>query len=486
MKSRIIYTLLLFAMLGTTACVKELNLSDEKFEGETPIAFSFPISRGAEINAEDEIREVRLIITRANAMGGETEQLLYNEKQTVASGATSINFRLIVPVGYINIYIIGNEDVSSAGIKSLQAIDQVSQLKSKSASYAEGNTLHAPFLMYKEFKQVRVDKDGNMTIDGSVFPANDKVEIDRTVAKVTLNLECTYSSALPEGSELFLDEVQVVGQPEKPHLVPNHPYAGGFYAYVLSHTPELQIEELKNTAIDGDKFENSLVFYIPEHIAQHGAKTQLMVTAHARKNGKKVPDTQKTWHIVLGDGISGKTFAQTQYLTGAALNITRNTHYVISARIRNLKPDGELAVDLFPSVKTWGIEELDYEFQAPYLNVSRISVAVNEASTERIYFWSNQRNVMIETLGKCITGGESSFAVNNLFSNLAGSDASNFNYAFSDISFSGNGWFDVQISEHSISNPGKYIVFLKAGRVKREIEITVYSYSRRSVAGSTN
>lgn len=141
-----------------------------------------------------------------------------------------------------------------------------------------------------------------------------------------------------------------------------------------------------------------------------------------------------------------------------------NTHFKVDATVSfPLKVNVDIA--------DWGQTNVNGNTTDRKLNVSATTVSITDRSQMRVYFYSNQPSVSVETTGYSGTTGSSTFTVNNIFQGLAGASAANFSYDPA----TGQGYMDISynMATGSLLANTQYAhrIYLNAGGLKREITV---------------
>jgi len=484
--------ILFLGLLLTAGCSKEkfVQGEDDTGNGTTTLSLTFSTSRSGGEYSEGALSSLRVIIFRSNS-SGVTGPLVLNKKILPASpNAEVIEVSEIVPAGYLNIYLVGNEsdDMGLAGITNPSALNAI--MVDYANNYVADGFMNAPFPMYSSYRAVLVNTSQVVSHPEAIVSGGTTTfEIERAVAKLTVQLDCNFSDL--NNLAITLDSARVVSMPLNPRLLTRE-YGGLNAADYFSSdgmplAGKLQMKAgnsgFQTIAGDPDK---AIVFYMPEHIlnrTDHHNFTYLELKGHM--TGR--PSAELIYRIPLGNGlgigVNTPSFLRENFgsVHPSDLTITRNMHYDLKISIKSLGEMDEIEVDAV--VKPWVEVDVDGSMNAPYLNVSTVSTAVNGISTvQRVYFWTNQRNpVMVEETGKVGTTAGANFTVDNIFTSLSGGMAAT-NFHFN--SATGTGYFDVTINpNNSPFGPTRFLIYLRVGSLRREIEINA-NYSFDFVPGA--
>lgn len=337
---------MLLILLALAACTREADLTGAGRPGaDALISLSIPLPRSTQAPYSDNnISTLRVIIFKSTELGHELGSVVVNELITPLPGAESVDLKIVVPVGYLNIYLVGNETEAMR----LGDITGQNELTSRRANYSPSSAVKSPFLMYGEFRAVKVYDDGRMTLKGADFPGTGKnVEILRCVSKVELDLRSTLA-------EVVIRRIEVINLPKYPWLTPSVPYgvAEGFYTWESDDSPPCDLTNSGSVRVP------DIAIYLPEHIVVDAAhKTVLRIWGSL-----KGVDLSEPWEIILGDAIGKLEYANTKLpdnLLAEEYRITRNTRFEIAATIR--KPPGGVDIDIVTSVANWLLISIDHE-----------------------------------------------------------------------------------------------------------------------------
>ncbi|MEG1623161.1 MAG: hypothetical protein RR330_07340 [Alistipes sp.] len=378
-----IFPLLLGALLWMVGCSKEVDtdsVSDAKtvslqikVSSLSPSAETQNLPAGTtgqvRLMQEEMVGRVRMILFSCDASGVVTS-LIANQLNVGMSP-----FVQRITPGYVRIILVANELDSW----SLQNITSMAQLNALQFANDLLPTTTPPFTMYS-------DSVVNVTETQNTFT----IPLVRTVAKVTLNLKCSYADL---GESITLKSVTIRNLPKVSYLV-TQPYNGstGFYAGTAvamdyaSGNVIYTADELKTKA-------GGVVFYIPEYQAANvGTYMYLDIVAAPTNN----PSRTLRYRIVLGNG-AYKLYttppASIESLTAQDLSITRNNNYILNATIRTLD-QVDLAVKM--TVADWTVDNSTNGWMVPpYINVSLQTMNFDRAKPFRVYFWTNQETAVV-------------------------------------------------------------------------------------------
>ena len=371
-RKNIIYgTVLSLALLLLGGCVKEKVAIQDN--GDTSLSLVFPTSRGLGDDPEFVMDELRVIIFKSSSNGMESGAPVLNKLYTPVD-AESFEINEIVPVGYLNIYIIANE---TSNLGSLGAITSSSTLRAKLLDYNTGNNVLPaspppppalptipPILMYSEYRGANIDIDGNLTHHNAKLVGDKTVlEVFRTIAKITVNIECDFSN-MPNNTEIKLTDARIVSMPYTPALLANQVYTGSvagdyFNSASLNLTPYI--------VSDANGFETiskGFTFYMPEHIPDIPGAANRNRYTYLEFTGETVgitPVMNITYKVPLGNGL-GTTVGATTYTANyllenyttvptSILTVSRNTWYNLSLNIKGFGVRD--ALEVIVKAKPW-------------------------------------------------------------------------------------------------------------------------------------
>ena len=486
MKKIICNIAFLLILLAYGGCVNE-RIDDPKNEEEcldceAPLSFVIPLFKDAASIPEQTMIALRVIIFQSNA-GGIDGVLLFNDKIDVPGGATEIEIDRVVPSGYLNIYLIANETAAmNLGAITAPASALLNTIRLDYSTTA-GNDYLSPthFPMYEEYKRVVVDPNGVISHEKvKVVGGKTILEIDRAIAKLTVNIACDFADI--SNNKIALEDITLINMPLTPFLVPNKQYDSAnpvdyFSSSTLTFGPAVPADSVLvtprpgNTGFDTD----TITYYIPEHRINnnHDNFTHLFIKACLANNPSIKFDYTVPICQGLGDGTGGTYTVDSiknnlGTIPNDALSVFRNTHYNFDLKIKGL---GSLkAIEVSATVRPWDSIWIDGTDRKPYLNVSTVATTVNGFISQRIYFWTNQPDslVYLDETGKVATTAGVDFTVNDIFNDVAGLDVSNFYFNPA----TGSGYFDlILLPSGSALPPTRYLIYLRASELLREIEV---------------
>ena len=478
MKKFIFTTLFVLGMLHWR-CSNETFIEMLGDKGDAQLGLTFPTSRGfgdSDIN-EELLYQVRMIIFKSNSVGIETGLPIINKiyMPLATDPIDEITITEIVPAGYLNIYLIGNEQASM----NLDAVTNSAMLNARivdytsSASTPGGAFVSPPFVMYSAYKTVHISATGIIshpqviTLSGkTTFP------IERTASKLTVHLNCDFVNI--GNKAIAIDSALIISMPMIPRLVPQEYTGTSYFSTKLLDVSGYLVNKMTGVNVTGfETVTDGFTFYMPEHLINRTDRshfTYLRLIGHL----VLIPSTKLIYRVPLGNGLATNTAAHLlknfTTVPAADLTVTRNVHYKLSLDIRGL---GELSdVEVWAEVAPWKTKWIAGPIDAPYLNVSTVSAKVDNLRSQRIYFWSNRTDsIYVETIGKINNSSGSNFVVNNTFLTVAGHTPWPTNFTYNPAT--GIGYFDLILNTGSTITPERYLIYLKSGQLRREIEVFV-------------
>ncbi|WP_298649053.1 hypothetical protein [uncultured Proteiniphilum sp.] len=173
------------------------------------------------------------------------------------------------------------------------------------------------------------------------------------------------------------------------------------------------------------------------------------------------------FQVKLNSGINpGCTFSlndATDY--SGTTNYTMPYNYHFTA-VSEVKTPLEINLD----VAEWGPVNVDGSTISRSLNVSAIQTNLSERSVSRIFFWTDQTSVSVDPVGYVDTSGNTTFNVNDFFTDLAGASAPNLHFDAG----TGRGYIDIEtdipVDQYEGQNYS-HRIYLNANGLKREITI---------------
>lgn len=343
----------LFMLLSLPGCTSdELEKTDSP--GETTI-LKIPVTRSPGV--ENELSTLRMIIfsNRGKCLVNTTEP---------KNGST---FEEEVPVGYLNLYLIANERASW----NLDNVASIQELKSKPVFFTNYPAVDDsnPIPMFGAHENIYAAIDMTTIVDEQ---NEGDGTVERLYAKVTLNLDCTFSSP-GVNTKIILDSVRIKRMPGESYLSPERYSDNTFFdgQKIIPGTTH------GYDPSDNTSFNTSIDFYIPEYIINDKSKyTYLSIFVH--KDG--APANTQEYTLVIGDGIGTHSISEMKgnSVTLDDLRVSRNTHYTFQATITGFTT---AEMDLIASVDPWGSAPVNTIIDGQYyLTLSRDSVSAGVAA----------------------------------------------------------------------------------------------------------
>ncbi|MEG2034895.1 MAG: hypothetical protein RR005_00975 [Mucinivorans sp.] len=266
--------------------------------------------------SDDDIETLRLVVFRI-ADGA----LIYNKKQ---AGSQPFVFQTLS--GQVRMVMVANELLAW----NLDNVRTPADFETKVFDKETVSTLAPPLTMY-----------ANVVNMISATTRQFSIELERTHAKVTVNITCNFATV---GKSIKLYSLGVEILPVESYLVAKT-YNGSLgYFYSANRTVDGSAGNVIYSANGLTTKPGGIVFYVPEKKVTNTLNHTYLRLA-ARTNEK--PDNIFSYRIVLGDGMGrlcGSNPVAFSSLTPADLCLTRNSHYIVSITINTLNPTPILAV----------------------------------------------------------------------------------------------------------------------------------------------
>lgn len=455
-----------FVVLG--GCSKEQLLDDEGGYSREMTALTIttrvPVSTENGTSAEDEIQTLRLIAYAYNGTAYRTQQAnVYNTATEAAAGNGTYQIRITIPQGIaVRIFVVANEKAEwNLGNQTISA----ASLQNKVINHLEAESalnIRPPFVMFAESE----------TIESTDYQAQ-QVSLTRTVAKLSLSLQADFARiAGLNGGNITIEKVELQRLPNTQILVPGFPFSGN-ESTDLSNT--LSQRFFSTPTVDAGNnvigfttaADRKLVFYLPEYRITNKAYYSFL-----KIDGQYTPSGSSTslpisYQIPVGNGVQqlyeGVNPPTIGQLTTSDLTITRNNHYAFDATIQTLgATDGIL---LYVKAQPW-IEGETVEGgipEAPYLNVSNITITLTDATPKRIYFWTNQPEKAVGIMTTIKDKNNTVMPLSDIF------DAT---VRFTNTTQT-NGY--IEIGARTGIPSGNYTIYLNAGGLVRDVQVTIHS-----------
>jgi hypothetical protein len=330
---------------GISSCLQEERFPNGDDRPEEFVSVRIPLTRGSQAE-EDKIADARIIVCRTTGQ----QEILANKQQS----APNTTFNLILPVGYVNLYLIANEQ-KSWDMDRLASAAQLKQKMQTYAAYPEVDGSH-PVPMFGKFEQLYIHSDGTASANksGDEFTDLASENVKRIFSKVTLALSCRFKDLSNGGIPVEVKSVSVKCMPKASYLwraryTATAP-AGFFDGAKAPATDYSPIREQNQTT----GFSGTSTFYIPEYMVNDTALyTYLSVVVNVAGSAH----VEKEYKLVIGDGLKNKK-NDNAYMLGKNktvndLNITRNTHYIFNAKILRFDLSGDKDIEVRTEVVTW-------------------------------------------------------------------------------------------------------------------------------------
>jgi hypothetical protein len=362
-----------FCLVGLLTCSTEESPVTPLVEPEPDgpkIPLNIPVMTRAvnDGNPENKIVNARLIVIKDN-------KIRNNKVFTISTSVytdDSVHVTDYIPVGTIDLFLIANErsewDLTSLAIGSTCFSNNFEQQILSYASQPIVDAVNPPIPMYKQYRNMDVTLEGQLSIGGT--PVSNLGEIERLYAKVTLSIESIFADLANGGDPIQLDSLSVKSMPRYSYIGPSWMYqesSGSAYfdGPRMPRTPAY--------VADNVHFYDSIVYYIPEHRVYHRQHlTYLSVKASLVDNTDI--DQQREFKIAIGDGVTSCTndsMLNAGYLPVSNLFVTRNTHYYFKAKLRSFDIKGEQEIEIRPQIVAWDEVVLPSDIREYLLQVSQ-------------------------------------------------------------------------------------------------------------------
>lgn len=466
-------------LLFLAGCVREAEFSAGSAGADAILNLSIPGTRASEAPFdENSIVEARLIVYHSGTSAG-AKKMVLNTTDFERVNDDKMSCRKIIPSGYINVYLIANETATGIGA-ALAAIGEYtseSDIENIRLSCGGGiNPSAHGITMFRAHKGLKIMPGGTLNGDGVITYADgtpippDFGAVERNAVKLKINLVWDKANTMvwnSSGAPVTFESVTLRSMPKTPWLTD-----GKFYGldnaadYFDAATYDILPAEI---TADANSVTAALTFIVPEHIVSDKER-RTYLEIDAEWNGSPM-----TYKLALGEGLGENVVGKNaEMLRGEALlsdyHLVRNTEYTITASIKGKgETDGE-NVEVHLTALPWVPETVDGDIVNRVLNVSAVSAEFIAPLAARIYFWSNQPGVHVETTGYTGTSGTQTFTVNNFFNTLSGVDAANIHY---DDATKSTGYIDISLLESIEVGDHIRRIYLNAGDLRREITVTV-------------
>lgn len=165
----------------------------------------------------------------------------------------------------------------------------------------------------------------------------------------------------------------------------------------------------------------------------------------------------------------------TDFISKKEIPVVARCNGILVAELRINKTD----IDITTTIKSWNTENVNGNLMASYLNVERINGEVFGRFPTRLHFWTNQplNSIYItpEALDATEGGNVPITDINTVFADLAGLDAVNLSCRAS-AAGGYEGYFDLLALGGDPVGVKNYKIYLKAGLLKREFNITTHGF----------
>lgn len=168
-----------------------------------------------------------------------------------------------------------------------------------------------------------------------------------------------------------------------------------------------------------------------------------------------------------------KLIGGTEFISIKEIPIVARCNGILHATLKIDKTD----VNIKTSVKPWDTESVNGDLENPYLNVERINAEVFGKFSTRRHFWTNQplNSIYVTSEGLDVTSGNNIPVsdINTVFTELAGVGATN-PVCTPSLAGGYEGYLDISVFGGDPVDVKKHKIYLKAGTIKRELNITTH------------
>jgi hypothetical protein len=330
-------------LLGISSCSSDEILIERTLPPETtPI--QTVITRGPD-DDEQKVGNARMIIF---VVDNGTERLWSNQHKNFNNAA--ITFDTIVPVGYMHLFLIANEQ-PGWDLGSVTSRTQLKRTMLQFNAYPVVNE-HSPIPMFGQYENVYIDSKGQTTINGApVDLTRSGGTVSRLFSKVTIDLVCKFSELANGGNDpIQLKKISIKQMPKESYLSPVA-YSKTTDTDFFDGAPGSLLSP--NYVEVADSFKGNFLFYIPEYLPYGlDKRTNISIEVALRDE----PDIKREYHVIIGDGVRTKTNTEMSAATGvtvADLAVTRNTHYHYTIRVKSFDQNSAKNLEIDAKVVTW-------------------------------------------------------------------------------------------------------------------------------------
>ncbi|MDR2388721.1 MAG: hypothetical protein LBD89_02905 [Tannerellaceae bacterium] len=358
-------------LLGVTTCTSDEYSSDNRdvtpskvdpFEdGSVPV--KIPLTKSVnDADPENRVVSVRLIIIRDNVVTN--NKVIAN----IANTTTNVELTDIAPAGYVDLFVIVNElSEWDLGLINIGEVFSSSILKNKVLSFTNYPIVSPtqPIPMFQMYENLRITVDGETLLNNTPVTLS---SVKRLYAKVTLNLNCTYTNLVNGGDPIEIKQVSIKSIPKESYLAPTPYTETGASNFFDGST--LALKRDSNYTWTNTGFTSNFLCYIPEYLVSD--ITRYMYIS-AIVNLVTDVNAQREYKIVLGDGIpNGNTYMLGNSKLYSDVRISRNTHYTFTGNITSFDIRGEEDIEIRPQILVWeGVSVDESEFRVYKLTVSQ-------------------------------------------------------------------------------------------------------------------
>lgn len=438
MKLRLLVSIVLVAVISAAfySCTKETPLSESG--SQTPTTFKVGSRALNASDPDDRISKLR-IMAFDKSSGNIKSNKLYTDLPDVNPITHTMNTSIThtMNTGIYDFVFIANEPATvSSSLEGIVRMGKLSDIVLAASNFTADDDIP----MYSRYDNVAVLPDNaGISVNGDATQSTWAVTLDRLGIKFSVTLTADY---VPSGT---LTGITFSNLPEGVVLTGGN-YAGSWSETNNRTVPGASFEELNDTeltaagALWGMKVSEATRIILPADIftpAETKANAVLLTVNFSDDN----PRT----------GVLGYNPQSNDY------TLPNNHHYSVSFKLERE------STEVYVSAEDWTTVGADGDILNRTLNVSAVKATISATDNPpaRIYFNSNQSSVNLDEDGEDPSGSEKK--IDTFLQNLA----SNFIYD------SENGTGHVILIPKENAERGKYKIYLNAGGLRREIEVTI-------------
>jgi hypothetical protein len=279
---------------------------------------------------------------------------------------SNIQITDLVPVGYVDFFVIVNELVAwNLDDIHIGDIYFSNNLKQKIVTYNAGypvvDATH-PIPMFKMYENLQITENASTLLNNAPVALS---SVERLYAKVSLELDCTFANLANGGDPIEIKQVSIKSMPKESYLAPTSYTKTGASDFFDGST--LTASNYTWTATG---FESDFLCYIPEYLVSDISRNTYI---SAIVNLVADANSEREYKIVLGDSITkGNAYMLGNTKLYSDVRISRNTHYHFAGNIKSFDIRAEEDIELRPKILAWEETAVDSViFQKYNLDVSQ-------------------------------------------------------------------------------------------------------------------